>query len=112
MDFYSLTHFYGESTQMANIEINELKPAGAELFSDSEGFMTELSDSELHNINGGAFTSTWAQNCGSGFTNTWARTCGQQLQADNGGGLLQAGNGSELLQADNGSGKLQLEALP
>jgi bacteriocin-like protein len=101
MDFYSLTHFSGESTQMANIEINELKPAGAELFSDSEGFMNELSDSELDNINGGRFTATWAQNCGSGFTNTWARTCGKQLQA---------GNGSELLQADNGSG--QLEALP
>jgi hypothetical protein len=105
MDFYSLTHFYGESTQMANIEINELKPAGAELFSDSEGFMTELSDSELHNINGGAaqFTATWARGCGSGFTNTWARGCREQLQAN---------NGSEELLADKGIGKLQSEALP
>ena len=106
MDFYSLTHFSGESTQMANIEINELKPAGAELFSDSEGFMNELSDSELHNINGGAaqFTVTWAATCRSGgFTDTWGWTCGPQLQAH---------NGSEELQAHNCSGRLQLEALP
>lgn len=89
MDFYSLTHFSGESTQMANIEINELKPAGAELFSDSEGFMTELSDSELHNINGGKFTRTWAATCGGSFTDTWARNCALQLHADNAGAQLQ-----------------------
>lgn len=90
---------------MANIEINELKPAGAELFSDSEGFMTELSDSELADINGGdaQFTGTWAWTCGGSFTDTWAWTCGGVFQADNGGGLLQA---------DNGGGLLQLEALP
>lgn len=105
MDFYSLTHFSGESTQMANIEINELKPAGAELFSDSEGFMNELSDSELHNINGGAalFTRTWAATCGGSFTDTWARNCAGQLHAN---------NGSEELLAHNGIGKLQSEALP
>jgi hypothetical protein len=105
MDFYSLTHFSGESTQMANIEINDLKPAGAELFSDSEGFMTELSDSELADINGGeAFkTRTHAYNCGGSATDTWAQSCGGVFQADNGGGLLQA---------DNGGGLLQLEALP
>ena len=80
---------------MANIEINELKPAGAELFSDSEGFMTELSDSELHNINGGEaqFTRTFARGCGGSFTDTWARSCA-------------------VLKADNGSELLQLEALP
>lgn len=100
MDFYSLTHFSGESTQMANIEINELKPAGAELFSDSEGFMTELSDSELDNINGGGvlYTRTTAYNCGGSVTDTWAQTCAGLVQPDNGGGLLQPDNGSEPLE--------------
>ena len=75
---------------MANIEINELKPAGAELFSDSEGFMTELSDSELHNINGGdaQFTGTWARGCVGSFTDTWARSCVIHVQADKGNELL------------------------
>lgn len=83
MDFYSLTHFSGESTQMANIEINELKPAGAELFSDSEGFMTELSDSELDNINGGLQkTRTYAYTCGGSETDTYAFTCAGQLQGE------------------------------
>ena len=90
MDFYSLTQLSGESTQMANIEINELKPAGAELFSDSEGFMNELSDSELANINGGYAADV---------TNTYAFTCNVE-------------NNAEQLQADNGNGQLQLEALP
>jgi hypothetical protein len=89
MDFYSLTHFSGESTQMANIEINELKPAGAELFSDSEGFMNELSDSELADINGGRLAD---------YTDTHAYTCNGARAAE--------------LQAYNGNGQLQLEALP
>jgi bacteriocin-like protein len=89
MDFYSLTHFSGESTKMANIEINDLKPAGAELFSDSEGFMNELSDSELANINGGYAAD---------YTDTHAYTCN--------------GRGCPELQAYNGNGQLQLEALP
>jgi bacteriocin-like protein len=85
MNFYSLTHFSGESTQMANIEINELKPAGAELFSDVEGFMDELSDSELDNINGGR----------ADVTNTYAYTCNV-----------------EQLRTYNHNGQLELEALP
>lgn len=32
---------------MANIKINNLNPAGSDLFADSESFMTELSDAEL-----------------------------------------------------------------
>ncbi|MUG97575.1 hypothetical protein F7734_36750 [Scytonema sp. UIC 10036] len=32
---------------MASIEINELRPAGAELFHDSESFLDELSDREV-----------------------------------------------------------------
>jgi len=100
MDFYSLTHFSGELTQMANIEINELKPAGAELFSDFEGFMNELSDSELDNINGGDLqrTRTYAWTCGGSETDTYAFSCaGLQLEADN---------------AYVSGGQLQLEALP
>lgn len=38
---------------MATIALSELQPAGSSLFSDSESFMTELSDSELTDINGG-----------------------------------------------------------
>lgn len=38
---------------MANIKINDIKPAGAELFADSEGFLNELKDDELSNILGG-----------------------------------------------------------
>lgn len=37
---------------MANITISDLHPAGFELFSDSQSYMTELSDVEL-NIQGG-----------------------------------------------------------
>lgn len=88
MDFYRLTHFSGESTQMANIEINDFKPAGAELFSDSEDFMNELSDSELANINGGR----------ADVTDTHAYSC-------------KIGGFAAELQAYNGNGQLQLEAL-
>jgi hypothetical protein len=39
---------------MANIKVNDIKPAGAELFGDSESFMKDLSDSEMNNLVGGA----------------------------------------------------------
>jgi hypothetical protein len=38
---------------MANIKVNDIKPAGTELFDDSESFMNNLSDSEINNILGG-----------------------------------------------------------
>jgi bacteriocin-like protein len=38
---------------MATINISDLRPTGSELFSDSESYMNELSDSELETINGG-----------------------------------------------------------
>jgi transketolase C-terminal domain/subunit len=38
---------------MANINICDLRPIGSELFSDSEDYMNELGDYELHTINGG-----------------------------------------------------------
>jgi hypothetical protein len=38
---------------MANIRINDVKPAGAELFSDYESFLHQLSDDETMGIIGG-----------------------------------------------------------
>lgn len=42
---------------MATINISDLRPAGSNLFSDSEDYMSELSDSEIDNVNGGILTS-------------------------------------------------------
>lgn len=42
---------------MSTIKISDLCPTGSELFSDSESYMSELGDSELNIINGGAFTT-------------------------------------------------------
>lgn len=41
---------------MANIKISDLRPAGLNLFSDSEGYLNELSENE-QNIQGGIFFS-------------------------------------------------------
>ncbi len=38
---------------MATINISDLRPTGSDLFSDSEGYMNELGDSEVHTIYGG-----------------------------------------------------------
>ncbi|WP_017314965.1 hypothetical protein [Mastigocladopsis repens] len=38
---------------MANIKISELRPAGAELFQDSESFLNELNDQEMSVFGGG-----------------------------------------------------------
>ncbi|MDJ0735411.1 MAG: hypothetical protein QNJ47_15360 [Nostocaceae cyanobacterium] len=38
---------------MSNITIVDIKPAGVELFADSESFIKELSDDELNNLFGG-----------------------------------------------------------
>jgi hypothetical protein len=42
---------------MATINISDLRPTGSDLFSDSEGYMNELGDSELDLINGGSLTT-------------------------------------------------------
>lgn len=39
---------------MSSIKISDLSPAGSELFSDSESYMSELTDDNLETINGGA----------------------------------------------------------
>jgi hypothetical protein len=38
---------------MANITISELRPAGADLFSDSESYLYDLNDNELYDVTGG-----------------------------------------------------------
>lgn len=42
---------------MASIAISDLRPAGSDLFSDSEGYMNELGDGEIGTIQGGF--SSW-----------------------------------------------------
>ena len=37
---------------MANIVISELRPAGSDLFMDSESYLTDLTDNELHMTQG------------------------------------------------------------
>jgi len=44
---------------MANITISDLRPAGADLFSDSESYLTDLTESEmLGTLGGGAGSIT------------------------------------------------------
>ncbi|OPH10523.1 hypothetical protein [Cylindrospermopsis raciborskii] len=38
---------------MANITISDLRPAGADLFSDSESYLNELTESEINSNIGG-----------------------------------------------------------
>jgi hypothetical protein len=40
-------------TKMANITVSDLRPAGADLFSDSESYLSDLNDHELYHVNGG-----------------------------------------------------------
>ena len=50
---------------MANITISELRPAGADLFSDSESYLTDLTGSETLGtlVGGGSITI-----CGKGWS--------------------------------------------
>ncbi|MFM6325920.1 MAG: hypothetical protein ACKPH1_15485 [Microcystis panniformis] len=50
---------------MANITISELRPAGADLFSDSESYLHELTDSEMLDTLGGwrGFRILWTALC-------------------------------------------------
>ncbi|OUL37310.1 hypothetical protein BV372_02625 [Nostoc sp. T09] len=41
---------------MAVIKISELRPAGSELFQDSESFLNELNEKEALSLVGGAYT--------------------------------------------------------
>jgi len=57
---------------MANIKINDIKPAGADLFADDESLLTELKDNEISAVFGGAvaakgqLSSIISNNCCNG----------------------------------------------
>lgn len=64
---------------MANIKINDIKPAGIDLFEDSEDFLNELKDDQLNQIVGGAFTLIGR--CGEGASFTIIGKCGREVAA-------------------------------
>ena len=41
---------------MGNINISDLRPAGADLFLDSESYLNDLSEGEMTNTSGGDFS--------------------------------------------------------
>ena len=43
---------------MASIKINNLQPAGSDLFNDSESYLSELKNQELDIVSGGSITLT------------------------------------------------------
>ena len=51
---------------MANIIISELRPAGSDLFNDSESFMSDLTDQDTGTIIGGIIIITKTAVCFSG----------------------------------------------
>ncbi|MBC1197395.1 hypothetical protein H0901_19600 [Microcystis aeruginosa BLCCF158] len=48
---------------MANITISDLRPAGADLFSDSESYLKDLTDREMTDTLGGGFMFLWTAVC-------------------------------------------------
>ena len=53
---------------MADIKIKDIKPAGTELFADSQTFLTDLTDSELDIMGGSVAAALDAKSgCNSGF---------------------------------------------
>ncbi|MDZ7965769.1 MAG: hypothetical protein RM368_12460 [Nostoc sp. DedSLP03] len=54
---------------MSDTKNNQIAVAGTDLFADSENFLNELLDSELVQINGGAFSNLSAVECGGGGRN-------------------------------------------
>lgn len=77
---------------MANIEINDLKSAGAELLIDSESFMNALGDDEM-NLRGGDWSMD-SIGCGTVQPNEWSmksRGC-RDLKELNQPAVLSAGN--------------------
>ena len=49
---------------MANINISDLRPAGADLFLDSESYLNDLREGEMTNTLGGdfSFRNCWREN--------------------------------------------------
>ncbi|MEH2362413.1 hypothetical protein [Nostoc sp.] len=48
---------------MADIKINDIEPAGAELFGDDESFMDEISNNDLSQVFGGGQGVTILAKC-------------------------------------------------
>ena len=46
---------------MANINISDLSPAGADLFLDSESYLNDLTEGEMTNTLGGRASSWWTR---------------------------------------------------
>lgn len=59
---------------MANIEVNDIQPAGAEFFADSESFLNELSNDEM-NIQGGGVSTVSIVLCGGDPSNVSLALC-------------------------------------
>ena len=59
---------------MANINISDLRPAGADLFLDSESYLNDLTEGEMTNTLGGSFmicTSTSKPTLSLLYCNQW-----------------------------------------
>ena len=56
---------------MANIDISDLRPAGADLFLDSESYLNDLTEGEMVNTLGGCTWEGWRT---SGRTTAHHRT--------------------------------------
>jgi len=54
---------------MASITISDLRPAGADLFQDSESFLHELTEQEVGNLLGGGYVKFRFIN--GGFVLSW-----------------------------------------
>jgi hypothetical protein len=61
---------------MASIKIHDLRPAGSELFNDSESFLNELSEGEISTVEGGliSLTLTYSVTVTRTYSYTWTRT--------------------------------------
>ena len=67
---------------MANINISDLRPAGADLFLDSESYLNDLTEGEMTNTLGGRRRSWyWSRWCSCRCCGGWgfAKATGKQL---------------------------------
>lgn len=63
---------------MADIKINDIKPAGIDLFVDDESLLNELNSDELGIISGGAGNSTKSIGCEVIIKSLISNGCGAQ----------------------------------
>ena len=60
---------------MANINISDLRPAGADLFLDSESYLNDLTEGEMLIFGGRWCVSFWCCSGGGGSSPTCSWTC-------------------------------------